>query len=622
MSDDTPKDRLKETIKSPYNEEGDVWNALLEAFGQEFDSYEETIENVNQNKFVDTADEGSLENLASIFDIQRRTDEPVREFRARLKTALRSQISSATISEIKEVISVILDKPLDEIDIIEPSEFSPAFIELAVDTGDFDTSAFLDIVEQLTAAGVDVGIRVLVDAEDALRIDSVVDTDTPLDSEGFSLSDAVSQSPPSIVEPASFADSTNTRADTTDQSHWNEGIWNIDHYDTALVRFTLNFDELVALSDEATTDFPTFDPKAILEDVVTTDFPDPEPTTVIDEETNHRVDIESQGFWSSGKWNIDHFDTFTIEFTITYDDSVGISDAVAYPSHIEERDAFAAGDSVDYPSHIEEGDSQSFTDSAGVVGSEEVRSGVWTHSTWTTIKGTSVWGERDPPDSIPHFYANPSSYAIADVVETDDILSIDFPSISDVVSTNDILPTSSPALSDVVSFDDVSPDSRLSPSDEQRSHATRVVGGVWNDAKWQVDHYGPDEIVAISLAFAESLSVRDTALLPAPVTGGDSIGATDDVALPAPVESTEGVVGGDSTVVEAEPVRSAVWTHSTWSVPKGTSVWGVSSPPKSIPHTYASDSVGITDGISVGSTDVSDAFWGDASYNSSVTVWA
>lgn len=171
----TPRERLEESLKSPYPPDGDVWDGLLEAIAQEFEAIERARAQVYAAQFVDTADPASLNRLASIFDMERRTTEPVDVFRARVKTALRAQLTSATIPEIRDVIGVILGEDADAVDIREPFDLQDAHINVDVpletlDESEITDSDFIDIVDNVVAAGVSVGIHIDFDFEAGVEI--------------------------------------------------------------------------------------------------------------------------------------------------------------------------------------------------------------------------------------------------------------------------------------------------------------------------------------------------------------------------------------------------------------------------------------------------------------------
>ena len=74
-------ERLREQLKRPYDEDGDVWKAITEGCGQEFDKQIDTLDEIEDNKFVDTADLPQLRKIASLFDLSQREGETVEELK-------------------------------------------------------------------------------------------------------------------------------------------------------------------------------------------------------------------------------------------------------------------------------------------------------------------------------------------------------------------------------------------------------------------------------------------------------------------------------------------------------------------------------------------------------------
>lgn len=160
-SDRTPRERLDESLKTPYPADGQVWNALLSALAAEFEAVETVREEVLAAKFVTTATGDALERLASIFELERRTDEPDSLFRLRVQTALRAQLSSGRINDIRETIAVLLGADVTDIAVDEPLDIEPARIDVSVFESQLEAQGlsvadFFREVEPLTASGVAV----------------------------------------------------------------------------------------------------------------------------------------------------------------------------------------------------------------------------------------------------------------------------------------------------------------------------------------------------------------------------------------------------------------------------------------------------------------------------------
>lgn len=157
--DGSPRDRLAENLKTPYSADAPVWSALLDAFAAEFEALEQVRAEVQASKFVGDADEESLERLAELFDVERRTNEDLELFRIRVQIALRQQLSTATIREIRETVGVLLDIGIE--DVVVRSRSEPAAADLGVPQQSVDelgltTQQLVDEAEALAAGGVEI----------------------------------------------------------------------------------------------------------------------------------------------------------------------------------------------------------------------------------------------------------------------------------------------------------------------------------------------------------------------------------------------------------------------------------------------------------------------------------
>lgn len=155
--DGSPRERLASNLKTPYSADEPVWSALLDALAAEFEALEQARAEVRASKFVGDADEEPLERLAELFDVERRTNEDLALFRIRVQIALRQQLSTATIREIRETVSVLLDVGVE--DVVVESGIDPASADLGVpeqsvwDLG-LTTKQLVDEAEALAAGGV------------------------------------------------------------------------------------------------------------------------------------------------------------------------------------------------------------------------------------------------------------------------------------------------------------------------------------------------------------------------------------------------------------------------------------------------------------------------------------
>jgi len=281
MSNKTPRERLEESLTSPYDPEEQTWSALLTALANEFDDHEQTLDDVFVEKFIDSATGEQLNKIASLFEMKRRGSETVAAFRARVKTGLRAQFTSATVDEIKEVAALLLSADTSEIILEERFTFGAA--QFYLDVGevisgeDISEAEFINTISSVVAAGVGVGILVQKSVSDTLVLDDtqVVDDDvTETESFGFADTGTVSD-----VDPPT-------------QAFWNDGVHNFDFYDTALASFLVEAFETVGLVDSA--GFP---------EVLET-----EAVELTDTEIT-RIEAVSDSAWNEARMNIDAYVT-------------------------------------------------------------------------------------------------------------------------------------------------------------------------------------------------------------------------------------------------------------------------------------------------------------------------
>ena len=165
--DSSPIERLEANLKTPYPTGNTVWSAFLEAMAAELEELETVRKQVLASKFLDTANVAQLERLATIFDLSRRTGEPVTEFRARVKTALRSQIGSGTLSEIGEMIVVLLEIDREDVELFEPEDevalLEPRIPADVMGEAEVRPPVLNDLLGDVSAAGVKAKANFLAD---------------------------------------------------------------------------------------------------------------------------------------------------------------------------------------------------------------------------------------------------------------------------------------------------------------------------------------------------------------------------------------------------------------------------------------------------------------------------
>lgn len=310
--------RLEDSLKTPYPSDGKLWSALIETLADEIYELEEAREKVVQGKFVTDAQGEQLSRLGELFGIERRSNEERDVFRARLQVALRSQITSATVSEIENAVAVLLEANVEDIRVREPFNLAPASMNIDIPdeylfNSDLSDTQFVTIVRSVVAAGVDIAILVTEEQEakvilsdeaevgpDAEVLESLLGGDAGFIDPGREKEDTVS------IEDVAVTDDENENVDTTgldDRGRLNShevgsmrsetGEWNVDAFSMVLDEFEKEFTGMVIIED---------DPSEV------------------------QVDSVSTMYSQDGKWNVDSFGVDPEVITEAIQESVALGD--------------------------------------------------------------------------------------------------------------------------------------------------------------------------------------------------------------------------------------------------------------------------------------------------------
>lgn len=164
----TPRERLGETITSPYPEGEDAseWDSLLTAIASQFNEVEDVFDNVDSAKYVDEATDEQLDKLATLFQVERQSGEDDSTFRTRIKARLRAQLSSGTNDDIRSAASALLNADPDTVSIVEPEDIDRPVINVITPVDDFsEIETTGDIWDEVlnTVAAVGVDLSTLID---------------------------------------------------------------------------------------------------------------------------------------------------------------------------------------------------------------------------------------------------------------------------------------------------------------------------------------------------------------------------------------------------------------------------------------------------------------------------
>lgn len=127
---------------------------LLRIFAEELDEIEQTLGDVKNSHFVDTATGISLDRIGSLVNEMRGGDDD-EAYRARIKTKYSQMIADGTKAAIKFALSETLGLDPSKIEFIEEFPANPAHFKLQLppDYADQET-LIVEIVDRTKGAGI------------------------------------------------------------------------------------------------------------------------------------------------------------------------------------------------------------------------------------------------------------------------------------------------------------------------------------------------------------------------------------------------------------------------------------------------------------------------------------
>lgn len=147
-----------------------IISRYLDAHEDQLDKVDEALERAINNKFVDSADGESLDELGKLFGptIGKRRGRTDEQYRIYLKSAVQSFVSRGTVNGIKLAISAATDVPIDDIEINE--DFENVEYEVLVQAATPVTVELLEeVAEVADPSGVNqIRTRFLTDPDDTV----------------------------------------------------------------------------------------------------------------------------------------------------------------------------------------------------------------------------------------------------------------------------------------------------------------------------------------------------------------------------------------------------------------------------------------------------------------------
>jgi hypothetical protein len=111
---------------------------LLQVLVSENERLDMELDELYDNRFIDTASGVSLEKIGDLVGVNRKTDEGDRKLRKRIKGAFAAQASDTTYDSFANAALSILDSTPDAVGFATPPETPKKTVELRMDGGDFE----------------------------------------------------------------------------------------------------------------------------------------------------------------------------------------------------------------------------------------------------------------------------------------------------------------------------------------------------------------------------------------------------------------------------------------------------------------------------------------------------
>jgi hypothetical protein len=180
FADAGPRKRAEDIMLSSFpHGESDTWDDLLDTLAVEFRADLGLIDQTTAAKFIDTAQGAQLERIGDLVGVEKRTDETYEHYQRRVRLAIPASTRAATIEDITEMSTFLLECDLADVQYVESPEFESARFDLQVRENVFsETSATVDEFETLLQKIKPAGVKARAAIGKQFTHRSVDDADT------------------------------------------------------------------------------------------------------------------------------------------------------------------------------------------------------------------------------------------------------------------------------------------------------------------------------------------------------------------------------------------------------------------------------------------------------------
>lgn len=157
---DDVRERAEDVMKSPFpTHEGTVWDKLLSTILLNAEIQNEVVQNIIDERFVDTATQKQLDMIGELFQLDRKPNERDDHYRARLKAQIPIDTTRTTIDDLLEISASLLNTDPQRITFVESFDTEPARFDVYIEDIVFDDSTitvseYETLLQEIKAAGV------------------------------------------------------------------------------------------------------------------------------------------------------------------------------------------------------------------------------------------------------------------------------------------------------------------------------------------------------------------------------------------------------------------------------------------------------------------------------------
>lgn len=157
---ESPRDRASDVLKSAFTPGDDsTWDKFLTTVTDEFEAEYAAIRQVEAQRDIDTAVGEPLEKIGRQFHVNRRHGEADPHLRRRIKLQLPKHTTSATLDEIIDASTLLLDCDPAQLELhetfdIEPGRFDVFIREQVLKDADVTVSQYVNLIQEVKGGGI------------------------------------------------------------------------------------------------------------------------------------------------------------------------------------------------------------------------------------------------------------------------------------------------------------------------------------------------------------------------------------------------------------------------------------------------------------------------------------